>query len=139
MKAGKGLHTLLMKFMNKKFLKFLLAGGMNTLITYCFYLFLVSYTHYNLAYSIAYLLGIVSSYILNSLFVFREKMTIKKGIQFPLVYLVQYLLSLFLIYLFVELFGINPKIAPLSVVVLTTPATFLLSKYILSSKFLGNK
>jgi putative flippase GtrA len=139
MKVGKDLHMLLMKFMSKNFLKFLLAGGLNTLITYLIYLLLILYFQYNLAYGIAYLLGIISSYLMNSLFVFKEKLSIKKIIQFPLVYLIQFMISIVFLYIFVELIKVNAKLAPIIVIALTTPVIFLLSKYILTGRISDKK
>jgi putative flippase GtrA len=98
MKVGNVLHMLLMKFMNKDFVKFLFVGGFNTLVTYVIYLFFLMYFQYNIAYGIAYVVGILSSYLMNSLIVFKEKLSIKKIIQFPFVYLFQYLVSIFLLY-----------------------------------------
>src|SRR4051812_11254766 len=102
MKVGKDLHMLLMKFTSKNFLLFLFVGGFNTLITYLIYLFLMLYFQYNLAYGIAYVIGIFSSYLMNSLVVFKEKLSLKKVVLFPIVYLFQFFVSLVLLYVFVE-------------------------------------
>lgn len=131
MKAGRDLHMLLMKFMNKDFLKFLFVGGLNTVITYLIYLLFIIYFQYKIAYGIAYVVGIVSSYLMNSMFVFKARLSIRTMIKFPLVYLLQFIISILLLYFCVDFININEKLAPLIVIAITIPATFLLSKYIL--------
>lgn len=73
----------------------------------------------------------VSLYYLNARFVFYEKPRIKKAIQYPVVYLVQYLVSLWLLYVLVEIFGTNKLVTPALVIVLTLPATYLMSRLII--------
>lgn len=110
--------------------RYVLAGGLNTFITYVFYLLLLFFASYEIAYSVAFAVGIVTSYTLNTLFVFRQPWTWRKLFQFPIVNLVQYALGLFLLAVFVDVFHIDEKIAPLISVVLLMPLTFLLSKII---------
>ncbi|WP_458372478.1 GtrA family protein [Pseudomonas mandelii] len=85
---------------------------------------------YTYAYSLSYALSIVISYVLNARYVFNEPLSLKKLLSFPLVYIVQYLSGLCLIYIAVEQLSIPVIFAPLLVVVITLPITFLLARFI---------
>jgi len=74
-------------------LRFLIAGAINTAATYAIYLALLPLLDYTLAYTIAYVTGIVISYLLSTSFVFRVSRTAANMATFPLVYVVQYLLG----------------------------------------------
>lgn len=134
MKAGKGLLMLLIKHLNKEFLKFLISGGINTLATYLMYLFLLLFYNYSLSYSVSYIAGIFLSYYLNSVFVFKEKISFRKFLKFPIVYLVQYIVNMLMLYVLVEYAQFNVQIVPLVAMIITVPITFILSKMIIKSK-----
>src|SRR5262245_11270062 len=105
------LNALRDQFVNPAFIRFILIGGVNTIFSYAVYAILLSFTSYQIAYTIAYILGIVLSYYLNSRFTFRAKMAPIKAIRYPLIYIVQYLLSLLLLYIFIDSFGVNKLLA----------------------------
>ncbi|WP_340026059.1 GtrA family protein [Paenibacillus sp. FSL K6-1096] len=134
MKAESGRPTLLTKLLNKEFLKFVISGGVNTLATYLVYLLLLLFLNYSLSYTVSYISGIFLSYYLNTVFVFKEKMSIKKILKFPVVYLIQYFINLLMLYILVEHLHLSTKIVPLIVVIVTIPVTFVLSKLIIKSK-----
>lgn len=133
MKLVNVLHTLWMKFTNKNFIRFLFVGLTNTVTTYLLYLLLISYISYNIAYSISYVTGILLSYYLNAKFVFHKQMSIKTFMQFPLVYVVQYVINIVFMNLFIEYWQMDTALAPLLVIVLSIPITFVLSKFIFKS------
>lgn len=135
MKVESGRPTLLTKLLNKEFLKFVVSGGINTLTTYLMYLLLLLFLNYSLSYTVSYVSGIFLSYYLNTVFVFKEKMSIKKFLKFPIVYLIQYFINLLMLYILVEHLHLSTKIVPLIVVVVTIPVTFVLSKLIIKSKY----
>ncbi|WP_405104644.1 GtrA family protein [Paenibacillus sp. FSL K6-1217] len=134
MKVESGRPTLLTKLLNKEFLKFVVSGGINTLTTYLMYLLLLLFLNYSLSYTVSYVSGIFLSYYLNTVFVFKEKMSIEKFLKFPIVYLIQYFINLLMLYILVEHLHLSTKIVPLIVVVVTIPVTFVLSKLIIKSK-----
>lgn len=114
--------------------RFLVSGAANTATTYLLYVLLLDWIGYAASYTISYAVGIVLAYFLNCLFVFRSKLSLGKFLSFPLVYLVQYLGGMALLYLLVDVAGMNPKIAPALVIAATIPVTFLLSRRILRDK-----
>ena len=112
-------------------LRFLFAGAVNTIATYAIYLALLTLFNYTLAYTIAYLAGIVISYLLNTTFVFRVTRTAANMATFPLVYLVQYLLGALVLNIAVRWMGISDRFALIASIVVTIPVTFFLSRALL--------
>ncbi len=121
----------------REFILFVLIGGLNTGITYALYLLLLQIIRYPFAYSGSYVAGIFLSYYLNARFVFGEQLSLSKALKYPSVYLVQYFLGLALLYVLIETLHLDKRIAPLAVVVITIPATFVLSRYIIRGKTKG--
>lgn len=91
-----------------EFVKFILAGIVNVLLTFSVYIALVSIaTPYVLANALAWVLGIAFSYFLNSTFVFSKahctkSASIKQFIFFGAAYSVNCLISSFLLIFLVE-------------------------------------
>ena len=123
-----------MELIRSEFLKFLLVGGVNTVLSYAIYVILILFLVYPAAYTLAYILGIFISYYLNTRFVFKQKVILVKVFQYPLVYLVQYLLGVSLLSVLIEIFSLNKFIAPALVVVFTIPVTFFLSRFIIKGR-----
>jgi Predicted membrane protein len=112
------------------FLRFLISGGINTSVTYLVYLSLLKITGYKAAFTIAYVLGIALAFAINRLFVFQTHRGWRSVIMFPFVYLIQYLASITIVWLWVEKFGLPMEAAPLTAIVVTIPLTFVLSRLV---------
>ena len=122
------------KYYNKSFIKFLVVGATNTLVGYIIYLFLLSMMPYSIAYTCTFILSIGISYLLNSTLVFNAKHSLKKILKFPLIYLMQYCLGLCTLTFLVSFANINQKVAPLIVVLITTPITYILMKRVFKNE-----
>lgn len=127
-----------MKFNRNEFFKFIFFGGINTVLSYAIYVVLLLFLIYPVAYSLAYFLGIFISYYLNSRFVFKRDVRLVKAFQYPLVYLVQYLLGVSLLSVLIEIFSLNKFIAPALVIMITIPVTFFLSRFIIKGRLGGS-
>lgn len=114
-----------------EFVKFVLFGAINTGLNFLVYLCLLRILNYLAAYTLAYLGGILSAYYLNARFVFREPLELRKAIQFPVVYLVQFFAGIVLLFLLVEGLGVGSAVAPFLVIIFTVPITYLLSRFII--------
>jgi putative flippase GtrA len=112
-------------------LRFVIAGAINTAVTYAIYLALLPWSGYALAYTIAYVAGIALSYVLNTWYVFRVRRDLRGLALFPLVYLAQYLIGMLVLSLAVNSFGVPAKFALLISIAITVPMTFLLSRLVL--------
>lgn len=111
--------------------RFVLAGIVNTLFSYLLYLGLILIFPYLVAYTLAYILGISFAYSVNTWWVFGQPWSWVKLCQFPIVYLIQYLVNIILLHGLIEKLEMNKQLAPLIVIVLTLPITFLLSRWII--------
>ncbi|WP_434989310.1 GtrA family protein [Xanthomonas melonis] len=112
------------------FVRFLISGGINTVATYATYLALLQATSYKVAYTAAYVFGIVIAFFVNRLFVFQTHRGWRSLLLFPFVYLTQYVVSLAVVFAWVEHFGFSATLAPLMAILVTVPLTFLLSRFV---------
>lgn len=104
-------------------LRFLIAGGLNTLVTGALLSVLATLIHPFLAYTIVFAAGIVLSTYLAGAFVFRVKMSRKHVIAYVLLYVAVYLVGLGAVALAVRM-GLDEAYTGL-VVLVTAPLTFL--------------
>lgn len=116
------------------FVRFVFAGGVNTVFTYALYLLLLLITPYTIAYAISYFAGIPLGYVLNARFVFHEPLRWRTAFQFPLVYVVQFSLGMLFTVLFVDGLGIDASIAAALGTLVTVPVTFLLTRLIIRGR-----
>lgn len=119
---------------DNQFIRFVLIGCVNTIVTYVIYVGLVTFMPYGIAYTVTTALGILISYLLNARYVFRRKLRLAAALQYPMVYLLQYVFGLVTLYLLVEKAGFNKLVAPLLIVCVSVPATFILSRHILGRR-----
>lgn len=117
--------------LNNEFTRFLLVGGFNTVVGQIIYILALFIMPYRWAYTVMYIFGVSSSYYLNSRFAFRSKLSLRKAIQYPLVYAVQYMLGIVLITFWIGVVGIPEVLGPPFVIVFTIPVTFVLSRLII--------
>jgi putative flippase GtrA len=115
-----------------EFIRFLITGLANTITTYVLYLVLLSWVPYLFAYSVGYVAGIVLSYFLNALFVFRIPATRSGLIKFPVVYVIQYLVGGLVLWICVERLGVPREIGLALSIGVTVPITYAAAKYVLT-------
>jgi putative flippase GtrA len=114
--------------------RFLLAGAVNTVVTFLLYLALLGVVAYPVAYSAAFGTGIVIAYVLNRGFVFRSAGSLRAMLLFPLVYVLQYLLGLAVVVIWVDVLALPEALASLAAVVVTIPVTYALSRLIFTGR-----
>jgi putative flippase GtrA len=117
-----------------EFSSFVIVGAINTVLTYMLFLFIQQYTHYWIAYTIAFVVGIVLSYLLNVLFVFKGGHSIGAMLKFPFIYLLQYLYGSLALITIVEALGIAKPIAMLIVIATSVLLTFLLVRLVFRNR-----
>ena len=115
-------------------MRFLITGSINTAVSWVVYMGLNLFVPYTVAYSCAYIFGTVFTYYLNTRWVFRVPMSWSTFMQFPVVYVLQYGLGISLMYILVGQLHCPESAAPLVVVAMTVPVTFLMSRFILKRK-----
>lgn len=119
-------------FKNREIYKFIFVGLLNTGLTYGVYIILLYVLPYSYSYNFSYILGIVFSFLLNNLFVFKTKVTLLKFIKYPIVYLTQFVLNWIFLFILVDRLAVDKRLAPLLVTLFSIPITFFLSRYILT-------
>lgn len=116
------------RLFTQEFLRFLLAGGTNTLITLGIYWLLLPFTGYTIAYTVSFACGLVSSYALNTFLVFRVGWSWLKLFAFPLVHLVNYVAGLAALTVLIRWLDVDAKLAPVLAIILVIPVNFLLTR-----------
>jgi putative flippase GtrA len=114
--------------------KFAVVGVINTGTFYVLYLLLHSWLPYYPAYVIAFLISMVGSFFLNTYITYRTKPTWRKFLLFPLTNLTNFVVTSVGVFVLVEWFHVNEKIAPLAAAVVAIPITFVLSRRILTHR-----
>jgi putative flippase GtrA len=117
-----------------KLFRFLLSGVVNTALTWGIYLVLLLFFSYLFSYTASYLLGILISYFLNRFFVFQGHQGLRSVLALPLIYAIQYGLSMVMLWCWVEIFELDSRVAPLVAVIVTVPVTYALTKNVFSSR-----
>ena len=110
--------------------RFIVGGAINTVLSLAVYYVLQLFLPYQVAFAIAWVFGVIVSYYINLIYVFKEQRTRAKAVAFPLVYLVHYVASALLLAALVEWVGVPKEIAPLAVIPLTIPLTFALTRFV---------
>lgn len=123
-----------MRFIERESIRYVLAGGFNTAITYLAYLSLLPFVGYAISYTVTYAAGIVLAYYLSARFVFRRPLQWRHAIQYPLVYVLQYGLGITLTTALIERVHLNAEIAAAVAILLTVPFTFWLSRWIIKRR-----
>lgn len=121
-----------------QFVNFSLVGVINLLLSYvlysvCIYLGM----HHQIANQVSFWLSVLNGYVLNKCWVFDKKhsgRTKAEAIKYFSVYGFNFLLGIFLLYLYVDVWEINKYLAP----IISLPVTVPLN-YILNRKWVFNK
>jgi putative flippase GtrA len=74
------------------------------------------------------------SYVINWLFVFRMHRGWSSVLLFPFIYLAQYLVSLAVVWAWVDHLGLPKGLAPLLAIAITIPLTYALSRLVFTKK-----
>lgn len=122
-----------MPFLDGYKIRYILAGGSNTIVTYLVYILLLRICNYYVAYSFSFVLSIVISYCLNTLFVFKTQFSWIKFLMFPSVYFTQYLCGLIMLHGIITYLHLSPLIAPIVVTATTWPISFMVCRFVLTS------
>lgn len=115
----------------REFVRFGLLRAACAVLSYGLYLALLPWFPYEAAYAVAFVAGVALAYVVNATVVFREPMRVRSALRFPLVYVVQFVLSWFLLRIAVEQLGVPESWALLLAVSAILPVTFVLSRRII--------
>lgn len=116
------------KQLSAEFVRYVLAGFANTGLSYGLYLLLLGWLSYQVAYIIAYIVGIGVQFMLHTYFVYRVPPTAVRLSGYPVIHLLLYGYGAVLLHILVEVFVINASVAALIVITTSIPAGFLLTR-----------
>lgn len=115
-------------FFNKEFVLFVIMGCINTfsgvVLSYVYSMLL----NPNLSFMIGYASGLVISYMLNSLFTFKEKLGIQKFIRYVVSYIPNFIIQNICVYIVFNVMNYDKLIAYLIAAVIGIPVTFIMTK-----------
>jgi putative flippase GtrA len=114
----------------REFAKFVVIRGVCAVLTYAAYLVALIWFRYEVAYVASYVLGIAIAYYTSAVLVFRQPLSRKSALLFPLVYVVQFVLGYFLIKFAVETLHIPEWLGLAFSVAVTLPITFVMSRWV---------
>lgn len=115
-------------FLSWQFIKFIIIGVINTLSTTIFASLFPKSINANIAFILGYLMGTIISYVLNSIFTFKEKFAISKYIKFFISTIPNYLVQQVSVIVIYNMLGMNRYIAYLLAAIIGVPVTFILLK-----------
>lgn len=115
-------------------IKFIATRVASTVASYLIYLALLHWIGYELAYLIAYAAGVILSYLVNALFVFKQPMSRRSAALFPLIYVLQFLLGMVILRLCVEELHLPEWLGMAISILLTLPLAFGLSRWAMRSQ-----
>jgi putative flippase GtrA len=115
----------------KRPLTFVVGGALNTGLSYGVYLLLLLILDYQVAYFFAYLCGLLFAYWFNAVVVFKVALSWRGLMAYPIVYIVQYVLSATVLGGLVAFAGLAEAYAPLVVAAVMLPVTYLMNKFVL--------
>ena len=115
-------------------LRFLIAGGFNTAVTYLLYLALLRVMSYQISYALSFMTGIGISYVLARTFVFKTHQGLRSALMLVFTYLIQYLVGAAVVWTWVDLLAQHAMLAPAIATGVTLPLTYLLSKLAFAGK-----
>lgn len=122
------------KLLNAELFRFVIVGGIATVIHYGIYLLLNQFLNANVAYTLGYFISWCCNFYLSSKFTFKSKASVKKGVGFAASHLINYFLHILFLNLFLHI-GIDEKYAPILVYCCVIPINFVLVRTVFKSKW----
>jgi putative flippase GtrA len=119
--------------------RFALVGAGRTILSFLLYLALMSVAPYWLAFTLSFAITITFSAFVNGRYVFLVALTPRSYLLYVGLYLLNYLVSLALLVLVVELLGVSKRLAPIPVIICIFPISFFSERYILRSNVRRSK
>lgn len=110
--------------------RFLVAGAINTIFTLVVYWILLRWIRYPVAYTISFVVGVLSGFALNTHVVFRVPWSWVRLMAFPAVHAVNYASGLAVVWTAVALLAIDPRVAPVIAAICIIPLNFLMTRYV---------
>lgn len=115
-------------FFNKEFLIFLIIGVINTFNGTLFSMIYSSFLNENVAFIFGYISGLIISYILNSVFTFKEKLCFQKFLKFAISYIPNFIIQNVVVIIVFNILNMHKLIAYGLAAIIGVPVTFFFMK-----------
>ena len=112
-----------------QFARFLFVGAANTAASYAVYLILLLAVDYRVAYTIAFVAGLVGGYLAHARFVFGARPGARSAASYLATYGAMYLISLLVLYVAVDRLAVPRALGMLAALAFTVPASFILLRW----------
>lgn len=112
-----------------QFVRFLAVGAANTIASYAIYLLSLAIVDYRVAYTIAFVAGLVGGYLAHARFVFDARPGARSAASYVAIYGAMYLVSLAVLYVAVGWLGVPKAYGMLAALAFTVPASFILLRW----------
>lgn len=113
---------------NFDFIIFVFCGGIGTLTNFVVSSIVSRKINPVLAYAVGYSVSLFVTYILNMLYIFRQKMNLKNFIKFVISYIPNFLILFLFVYIFINKVGLNKYLVYLLAAIIGLPVTFVILK-----------
>ncbi len=120
--------------LNNSIIRFIVVGVINTLNYYICFRILLVHIPFLHAHIIAFVYSAIISYVLSSIFTFKQKMNMKTLIRYPLTFLPKLIFSSLGSVALVRLGLVSDKFATLIIMALVVPITYIVAKIIFNKK-----
>jgi putative flippase GtrA len=115
-------------------IRFILVGGWNTLFSLALFIFLYTYLqdylHYMIIAVICHILSVIQSFVTLKYFVFRTKGNLlQEYIRINITYLGVLVCSLLLLYVFCDIYNLDPRLATFINAIIIASLSYLLHKF----------
>lgn len=114
--------------LSKQFIIFVIIGGINTLSSSVFSMLYAMMLGEVIAFIPGYATGILVAYTLNSIFNFKEKLEWIKLLKYAVSTIPNFLIQFIVVYIGVQLLGINHMICYILAAIIGVPVTFIILK-----------
>ena len=115
-----------------EFLRFLFVGGTSTIVDWgMFYLFaIILLVHHEISLVISSLSGFIVNFSMNKLFTFKckSKKIIRQFSAYLLIAIIVLLISMLLLYLFVDILSFDKMLSRIFITLLMIPANYVIHK-----------
>jgi putative flippase GtrA len=112
-----------------QFARFLFVGVANTAASYAIYLLLLLAVDYRIAYTVAYVAGLVGGYLAHARFVFGARPDPRSAATYLATYGAMYVVSLLVLTVAVDRLAVPKALGMLAALAFTVPASFLLLRW----------
>lgn len=110
--------------------KFIIVGGVSTLLLYGIYYILLHFINANYSYAIGYLSSMTINYLLTAKFTFNTKVSKRNGLGFVLCHIINCLLQLITLNIVIGI-GFSEEKAPIPVFAICVPINFILVRLVM--------